>query len=128
MLTEVKHMIIKALQNNPMGAQRVLNEMEAERKIPAIKELRELTTPRLGLREAKDFIEMYMVCEDSDSWNYTYKTNSAKFARDVSKGKRLKFDEMSEFDNIDIKQVSTKALMAFRKKLNKELKSRGKKL
>jgi hypothetical protein len=127
MLTEKdKREFIEALRKDPCGAQRVLKEMEAGKKINAIKELRILKTPSFGLRETKEFVELYYTYRDGNySTNFT--VASSKFIRDISV-KGMKFDEYSEFDNIDIKQVSTKALMAFRKKLNKELKSRGKKL
>jgi hypothetical protein len=127
---ETKALIIKSLRKTPTIAQNVIKEMEAGKKISAIKEVRDAVFTvnrfKLGLLEAKLFVELYY---DSDYINGVWhpKVKSSQFVKDLST-KGLKFDEMSEFGSIDIKQISTKALMAFRKKLNKELKSRGKQL
>ena len=125
MMSEIKSMMIQALRKNPLGAQRVLNEMEAGKKINAIKELRVLNDPAFGLRESKEFIELYYTFGSYGSST----VDSKRFIEDINrKGKRSKLGAVSELDSADLNQISTEALMAFRKKLNKELKSRGKKL
>lgn len=130
MLTsEVKSIMIQALRKNPLGAQNVLNEMEAGKKINAIKELRVLINPIFGLREAKEFVELYYTATGAYGASYSFKIDRARFMADINrKGKRLKLGAVSELDCADLNQIPTEALMAFRKKLNKELKSRGKKL
>ena len=135
MLQEVKSLIIKALRENPLGAQRVLNEMEAGKKINAIKELRELgrsvtnTRTVFGLKESKDFVEEYMYNADPNGYNYDYKVRRNQFIKDISsKGKRAKKSLAYQFDGVDIRQVDTKTLKTLYKSLKKELKKRGEKI
>jgi arginine utilization protein RocB len=120
---EVKNLMLKELKNNPSVASSVLDYMKGNQKINAIKVLKELgrkySQYGFGLKDSKEFIESYM-------FNNFVSENA--FFNDIQSKKTKKNKEFSELDRVDIKQISTKALMEFRKKLNKELKSRGKKL
>lgn len=125
MLAQVKDSILKSLRQDPMGAQRVLNQMEAGKKINAIKELRELGRDvtsngcAFGLKEAKDFVELYMSTSSAN-------TDRNRFIKDITpKGKRAKQAINYQFDGVDIRQVDTKTLRNLFKAMRKELKKRG---
>jgi len=127
--------MIKALKGSPSGAQRVLNEMYAGRKIAAIKELRALgrdVSPTFfGLRETKEFIEEYYTTTTGlyGGSDYSFNINTAKFMRDVSpkKGKRKKSLDF-QFDGVDIRQINTPSLKTLLKSVKWELKRRGEKI
>lgn len=131
LLPQTKDLILKALKESPRFAQKVLNEMNAGRKISAIKEIVELgriyTGNKFGLLESKKFIEMYFTTTNNTTGEYRFKVDVNRFTKDVTpkgKTKGLNYN----FDGIDLRQVNTKDLKDLYKSLRKELKKRGEKI
>jgi hypothetical protein len=132
----IRQKILGALKRDKAGLEEVIGWMEDNKKINAIKSLREIGRFSIygapfGLKESKDFLDHYY----NDPFE-AYNGDSAALRRDVQnvKGRppRKKVDNKKNkkeseytFKGVDLRQVNTTSLRTLMKSLRRELKKRG---